>query len=113
MEAAVRVMAAETGQSLEGATFDEINEGYMYDPRQTDNAWVETHALLIKITGVESEVITQTGTFEEVKWRPLDADTINRMNSQQSAIVRDGLQLLADSGGISRSKVKTLLAKTG
>jgi ADP-ribose pyrophosphatase len=113
VEAAVRVMATETGQGLEGASFDEIHKGYMYDSRQTDNAWVETHALLVQAAEDDSEIVTQTGTFEEVKWRPLDADTINLMNSQQASLVRDGLGLLVDSGGISRSELETLLAETG
>lgn len=113
VEAAVRVMTTETGQRLEGASFDEIHTGYMYDPRQTDNAWVETHALLVQAAEDDSEITAQTDSFKEVKWRPLDAGTINLMNSQQASVVRAGLGSLADSGAISQSEVETLLAKTG
>jgi hypothetical protein len=91
-----------------------LSEGYTYDFRQTDHAWVETRALLFfDAEGTLPDLLTPGAGFEEVKWQPLDAATINRVPSGQAVYLRAAVQSLGDSGRLASATAESLLASTG
>ena len=89
-------------------------EGYTYDPRQTDHAWVESRAYLI----VEKETDTpdtfnSSGNYEEVKWMPLNSDTVNRFPARQAQFVRDAVRQMIVEDVLAADQAELMLAKTG
>lgn len=108
-----RILEAETGwvSSVVGQV---VSEGYVYDSRQTDHAWVESRAYLVKVDGGEApDLFTPTEYFEEVGWWPLDAETVNRIPSGQASMIRDALEQLKDAGQLNEKLADDLLSKTG
>jgi ADP-ribose pyrophosphatase len=108
-----RVLEAETGS---GPTVpgEQLFEGYTYDPRQTDHAWVETRALLVlDAESAFPDIFVPGGGFEEVKWWPLNASTINRVPSSQAAFLRTAVERLTETGRLDRAAADSLLASTG
>jgi ADP-ribose pyrophosphatase len=113
-EAMARVLEVETGWRPEAEAGDSVSEGYTYDPRQTDHAWVETRAYLF-YQGAEAArgTLQAGGEFDEVKWRPLDAETVNSMPSSQARFIREAVKKLMETGCLETSEAERLLAKTG
>ncbi len=53
------------------------------------------------------------GEFDEVGWWPLDADTVNRLPSDQARMVRESVTRLIESERLDRSVGEELLERTG
>jgi hypothetical protein len=89
----------------------EIHKGFLYDPRQTDNAWVEVKAFLlygkdeVDLEGVEGEGAKI--------WKTLDHVMINNLHSSHGYIVRKALQYLYDESWNKDDIVFNILDKTG
>ena len=107
-----RVLAREAGWELKGAGFDIVFEGYTYDARQTDNAWVESRAFLVLPEDAPT-LLRAAGEFDEIKWRPLDAETVNRLPSDQARFVRESVSRLVESGQLDENSAESLLTSTG
>jgi ADP-ribose pyrophosphatase len=91
-----------------------ITEGYRYDPRQTDHAWVETRGTLIVVGGDDvPDLFEAGGEFDEAGWWPLDADTANKLPSGQAGILREAVALLRKSGRMDPSEADLFLDRTG
>jgi ADP-ribose pyrophosphatase len=89
----------------------EIHSGYLYDPRQTDNAWVETKAYLLywhEENGSE-EAEKDNGKL----WKTLDHVLINNLYSSHGSIVRKAVQFLYDESWNKEAFVFEILDKTG
>jgi ADP-ribose pyrophosphatase len=112
--ALVRILATEIGwQSVPGSG-DTIAEGYQYDARQTDHAWVETHSRLIhQGAGSTSSQINPGSSFDEVDWWPLNAKSVNNLPANQAFLVREAVRQLRETGAMEASSANALLAKTG
>jgi ADP-ribose pyrophosphatase len=91
-----------------------VFEGHTYDPRQTDHAWVETRAYLylLDVAGV-AETFEPGEHFDEVRWWPLEAETVNRVPSGQARFIRESITRLMESGSMEKSAAESLLARTG
>jgi ADP-ribose pyrophosphatase len=114
-EAAVkRVLETEVGWQAGEAEAEVVFEGFTYDRRQTDHAWVETRAFLLH-GGVEDQPATFApgGAFDEIRWWPLDADTVNRLPSDQAQFVRESVTRLVETGRLDQSQGEHLLERTG
>ena len=112
-EAVSRVLERESGfrpDSLEGVP---VFDGYTFDPRQTDHAWVESRSYLFS---TEADAVPGRfeagGEFDEVKWWPFDAKTVNRVPSGQARSIRESLTKLMEMGRIDKSLAEKLLAAT-
>jgi ADP-ribose diphosphatase len=91
-----------------------LTQGYTYDSRQTDHAWVEVQAVLyFDSDGTLPEVAFPGGDFEEVKWWPLDATTVNRVPSSQASLLRDAIEWLRNAGRLDAAVAARLLERTG
>jgi ADP-ribose pyrophosphatase len=108
-----RVLEAETG-CCPSSPGEELSAGYAYDPRQTDHAWVETQALLfLDEEGSLPDLLVPGGDFEEIKWWPLDATTINRVPSTQALCLRSAVQRLTETGRLVHDIAQVILERTG
>jgi ADP-ribose pyrophosphatase len=108
-----RVLGRETGWQPK-QNGEVVFEGYMYDARQTDHAWVETRAYLYPIERDAVKDTLQAGEeFDEVRWWPLEADTVNRVPSGQARLIREAVTKLMESGRMEKSQAERLLARTG
>jgi hypothetical protein len=88
--------------------------GYTFDPRQTDHAWVESRVSLIVVDGgLRRGSLRPGGEFDEIRWWPLEAATVNRVPSGQARFVRETVTKLVEKGRIDRELADSLLAATG
>jgi ADP-ribose pyrophosphatase len=118
--AMARVLEGKIGWRPEPGTGDVVFEGYNYDARQTDHAWIEIQARLFYL-GDNSGLGDGSGpnrfrpgnNFEEIEWWRLDARTVNRLPSNQACLVREAVKRLRETEGIEKSLAVSLLAKTG
>jgi ADP-ribose pyrophosphatase YjhB (NUDIX family) len=112
--AVVRVLESETGWRPSNVESEVVFEGYTYDPRQTDHAWVESRvSLIVAGSDLRRSTFRPGGEFDEVKWWPLDAETINRVPSGQARFVRESLTKLMAAGRMEKALAESLLAATG
>ncbi len=109
-----RVLEGKIGWRPEPGTGDVVFEGYNYDARQTDHAWIEIQALLFHFDdGSGPSRFHPGGNFEEVEWWRLDARTVNRLPSNQAGLVREAVKRLRETESIEKALAASLLAKTG
>jgi ADP-ribose pyrophosphatase YjhB (NUDIX family) len=113
-DAVGRVLAAETGSDPVESSPELIHEGFTYDARQTDHAWVDGQAFLLLLDASSGPgAFEPVGEFDEVGWWPLNAATVNRVPSRHAPFIRDAVQSLAGAGDIDPEAAETLLAETG
>lgn len=105
LEASVGLRPADEGEVL--------SEGYSYDPRQTDNAWVELETRLYYLDAPEAANFRAGAPFEEVEWWPVDPGTVNRLPSSQSQLVREAVRRLMELRVVEQEWALLVLAKTG
>jgi ADP-ribose pyrophosphatase YjhB (NUDIX family) len=114
-EAAVaRVLENEIGWRPYPGSGEVILEGYSYDARQTDHAWVEMQARLFhQDDGCKPLRLFAGGKIEDVEWRPLVARTVNDLPSNLARPVREAVKQLRETARIEHAQAMALLAKTG
>jgi ADP-ribose pyrophosphatase len=112
-EAVGRVLEKETGWRPKGVKAEVVFEGYTYDPRQTDHAWVERQADLFHCDmDAAPGTFEPGGEFDEVKWWLLDADTVNRVPSGGARFIRETVKKLMETDRMEKSLAEKLLAAT-
>ncbi|MEC4687235.1 MAG: NUDIX domain-containing protein, partial [Nitrospirota bacterium] len=112
-DAVRRVLKYETGWDAP-ADPEVVFDGYTYDRRQTDHAWVESRAFLFHGQAEETpSTFEPGGELEEVGWWPLDAETVNRLPSDQARMVRASVTTLIETERLDRSVGEKLLERTG
>ncbi len=113
VSAVSRVLLEETGLDYGQADEEPVFDGYVYDKRQTDNAWVTLKSYLFFRDHRDDSAIMIGGRFEELKYKPLSADTINEMASTHARQVREAIPRLVARGKLTQEQGDNLLAKTG
>ena len=91
-ETAARELTEETGVELDlsGATL--VYRGYVDDPRNTDNAWMETAALLYRVTPEDGRLAPRAGDdAAAAAWQPLVEGFLDRLYASHAQIVRSVL----------------------
>ncbi len=112
--AVARVLADETGVTVGDAETWLVSEGFTYDRRQTDHAWVEGKAYLLLLDpGVGLPAFDPGGEFDEIRWWPLTADVVNRVPGRQVEFIRSAIQELAERGQVESSEAEEMLSRTG
>ena len=113
-DAMLRILAGEIGWQASSEKASVIVEGYSYDARQTDHAWIEMHGCLIhRGAGSPHFEIRPGARFEDVDWWPLDAKIVNKLPASQAFLVREAVKRLQETGNMDNLYAKALLAKTG
>ncbi len=112
--AMARVLEGTTGWRPEPGTGDVVFEGYNYDARQTDHAWIEIQARLFHLGDGSGPSRFRPGdNFEEIEWWRLDARTVNRLPSNQARLAREAVKRLRETESIDKALAVSLLANTG
>ena len=114
-EAAVaRILENEIGWRPDPDRGEVIFEGYSYDARQTDHAWVEMQARLFHQDDSCTPLQLRAGeNFDDVEWRSLNARAINDLPPSQALLVREAVKRLQETAHIERTQAMALLVKTG
>jgi ADP-ribose pyrophosphatase YjhB (NUDIX family) len=113
VEAATRVVEDETGIVVGLSDGDAIADGYYYDPRQTDHAWVELTAFFYHSEDRFEDVSPSvTETFAETEWWPLTSDTINEIDSGGATLARKAADHLRETGTLEQGKATEILSQT-
>ncbi len=109
-----RVLEQESGWSAKLEAAHSVFEGYTYDPRQTDHAWVEVSACHVHAEGEATPSgLRPGGVLEEIRWLPLSDKTINSLPSNQAGFVRAAIKRLQELGHMVEADAEALLTKTG
>jgi ADP-ribose pyrophosphatase len=112
--AIARVLEDKVGWQPGEADGEVVFEGFTYDRRQTDHAWVETQAFLFHgLADRTPGPLKAGGEFDELRWWPLEAETVNRVPSDQARSIRGAVTRLIDTGQLDRSEGDRLLERTG
>jgi ADP-ribose pyrophosphatase len=105
----------ETSAGFEAQDSGEIlSEGYSYDARQTDHAWIELETRLYHLQPESQPTAFRPGAgFTEIEWWPVAPETVNQLPPSQARIVREGVRHLMERDVVARDWALQLLAKTG
>ncbi|MEO1367843.1 MAG: NUDIX domain-containing protein, partial [Acidobacteriota bacterium] len=112
--ALARVLQTETGWTPDFRRTTMLQTGYVYDARQTDHAWVESHAVLFTV-GWNANLgkLQAGGDFTEVRWRPLTARIVNRVASDQARLIRTAVARHMERRNMDHEQAALLLNQTG
>lgn len=88
-----REFKEETGVDLDMSDAEEIYKGYVDDPRNTDNVWMETIAKHKHVSpGIVAKMKPVAGDdARAVKWLPLTEENINKLYASHGDMVRRAL----------------------
>jgi hypothetical protein len=87
-----------------------ISSGYLYDMRQTDNAWLFANAYSIHISEEINPEITTPGRID-MKWEILFSSFINDLSASRAEIITKYIKILSNEGLIS-TEIADLILKT-
>jgi ADP-ribose pyrophosphatase len=85
-----RELREETGVTLDFHQGTMIYQGYVDDPRNTDNAWMETTAVHLHLTAEQAAQLSPEGRDDAkaATWVPLTNETLNAMYASHADVVR-------------------------
>jgi ADP-ribose pyrophosphatase len=92
--AASRELKEETGVDSDLSTATKIYEGYVDDPRNTDNAWMESAAYHFHLSSEQAaKVEMQAGDdADDAQWVTITDEFLNKMYASHSSLVRLALK---------------------
>jgi len=91
-----------------------LYDGRHDDPRQTDHAWVDLRVYLFALYGgIAHGVFGPSLALGKVEWQPMNAETINELDSAGAELVRRAVQDQRDKGRIEEAAACALLSQTG
>jgi ADP-ribose pyrophosphatase len=103
-----RELREETGVSLDMGRGRLIYRGYVDDPRNTDNAWMETTAKHLHLTPETADAMNLTAGSDAraVRWLPLTAETVGNLYASHASLVKETLRGMAEaeSAGLSKNE---------
>ena len=97
LSAAVRELAEETNVRLDMSKAEIIYKGYVDDPRNTDNAWMETTVALLEVPYKESKnfrFIRQKGEVKDIQWLELSDRNIGKLYASHGKFAKLALARL-------------------
>jgi 8-oxo-dGTP pyrophosphatase MutT (NUDIX family) len=98
LSAAAREFLEETGADLDMSGARQVYRGYVDDPRNTDNAWMETTVMHRHLSPEEAARVRfgdaglQTGEIRAVRWEPVTPEFVSRMYASHGTFVREALK---------------------
>jgi ADP-ribose pyrophosphatase len=96
--------------SLQNYEHNLLHKGYLYHPRETDNAWIDAWVDMIYIDDV---VKFETNEKEKFEWKELDYHDVNTMSSGSSNLIRTSIQHILDHHEPDNQYLMEVLRKTG
>jgi ADP-ribose pyrophosphatase len=90
-----------------------VYDGYLYDPRQTDNAWIVAQSYLLhQISDISYNLPDSVGSYN-VRWKLFNAELVNEFSSSRSLLLRNVIQKLHKQKIIGKEMTEAILKKTG
>ena len=79
-----------------------VYQGYVDDPRNTDNSWMETQAVHLHMTGQEaSQLHLQEGSdAKKVDWVPVSGALVNKMYASHGSLIKQAVLLWQQQTGL-------------
>lgn len=95
--AASRELQEEVGIDLDLAAATVVYAGYVDDPRNTDQAWMETTALHVHLDDDRAAALRLSAgdDADAAAWRPTDVESLHTLYANHSRLVWSALQRLA------------------
>lgn len=102
------VQEKELAQMFERAT--PVYHGYVDDPRNTDNAWMETSAFHLHLTDEEAAKLSlkEGSDATSVSWAPVTAESLGQMYGSHGAFVKQAVLLWQKESGLVVSQDGTV-----
>ena len=94
--------------NLQDFSSSEVYQGYLYDPRQTDHAWVDAKAILFF-----SEKNLENKVSKNLAWKVIDHNFINNLYSSYGYILRKALTYVYEKELVNEDFVAEIIEKTG
>ena len=97
LSAAVRELSEETNVKLDMSRSEIIYKGYVDDPRNTDNAWMETTVALLEIpynTSKKFKFIKQKGEVKDIKWLKMSDKNLENLYASHGEFAKLALTRL-------------------
>jgi ADP-ribose pyrophosphatase len=88
-----------------------IHEGYLYDRRQTDNAWLNANCYILLVD--ESEMESDTTIASKFKWEIVSTELINQLPASRAELIRIAIDHLSKDGLIDITSAQEILKETG
>lgn len=85
-------------------------EGYFYDLRQTDNAWIDARAFLVFL---RDEAAIKACNQGGLQWKPIKHQLINSLHPSYANLLRSALLHLFDEGIHQDEHIIDILEKSG
>jgi ADP-ribose pyrophosphatase len=112
-EVAKKHLLNETGISEMPQEKHIIHEGYLYDPRQTDHAWLRATGYLLHLSREEYSSIRREKESRSMRWKTLNPELINQFLSSHALLLREAVQCLLDQKLITNDTANFILKQTG
>ncbi len=107
-----RELREETGVKLNMGRGHLIYRGYVDDPRNTDNAWMETTAkhLHLPQETADAMVLAAGSDARAVRWLPLTAETASNLYASHAALVKATLAAMLENpdAGLSEDNLRSI-----
>jgi hypothetical protein len=90
-----------------------LYEGYLYDARQTDHAWVVARCCLVHTESESASDSKNPGHVKSCTWKELSPKIVNQLHRSRAFLVREAVQSLSDRNLIARDFARSVLERTG
>lgn len=89
-----REFKEEAGIELDFAEAELVYQGYVDDPRNTDNAWMETSAYHLHLYGQNADILPQAGSDAvSAQWVVVNKDNLGKLYASHEASMRKAIWL--------------------
>jgi ADP-ribose pyrophosphatase len=90
-----------------------VYDGYLYDFRQTDNAWIVAQSYSLHLnSNISYDLPDSVGSYN-VRWKSFNPELINEFSSSRALLLRNVIQTLHKNKIISNDMIEAIMKKTG
>lgn len=105
---AKRELEEETGAQVDYSSAPIIYQGYVDDPRNTDNAWMETSVIHVHLKNASTQTIEAGSDAQKAQWHPITKGLVDSLYASHPHFVQLTLQSLDESLISSCSNVQEI-----
>jgi ADP-ribose pyrophosphatase len=112
-----REFKEETGAELDMSTAVEIYQGYVDDPRNTDNAWMETTAMHRHLSSLEAEQVQfrppdDPDEIRGVQWSVVNHEFLDNLYASHQGLVIAALEKMVADSKLSHDQFRDITSCT-
>jgi ADP-ribose pyrophosphatase len=90
-----------------------VYDGYLYDLRQTDNAWIYTKSYMFHIQPNSGLDFPNSFDSYNIRWKIFDPELVNEFSSSRAMLLRNVIQELHQQKITSKEVTEAIMKKTG